>query len=118
MSRPRFLTDQDFNQQIVDGLRRREPAIDFVSVRDVGLDTQPDPLVLEYAAANGLILLSHDVNTMRAHAYDRLANGRAMTGLFLVHQSQPVRPVIESLVLIWSGSDAGEWVGQVVFLPL
>jgi hypothetical protein len=29
-----------------------------------------------------------------------------------------VAEVIDSLVLIWSSSEAEEWQGQVVFLPL
>jgi hypothetical protein len=38
MSQPRFLADQDFNEHIIAGVLRREPAIEFVRLRDVGLD--------------------------------------------------------------------------------
>jgi hypothetical protein len=31
---------------------------------------------------------------------------------------QSIAPVIESLVLIWSASEAEEWQNQVRFLPL
>jgi hypothetical protein len=31
---------------------------------------------------------------------------------------QIVGPVIDSLILIWSASEAEEWSGQVLFLPL
>lgn len=73
MSRPRFLVDHDLNEHIVDGVRRREPGIEFVRTRDVGLAESPDDEVLEYAAKNGLIVVSHDVNSMPGRASQ---NGR------------------------------------------
>ena len=32
-----FLVDQNFNEHIVDGLTRRDAALEFTHVRDVGL---------------------------------------------------------------------------------
>jgi predicted nuclease of predicted toxin-antitoxin system len=118
MSRPRFLADHDLNEHIVDGVLRREPAAEFTRLRDVGLSDRPDSEVLAFAVDNGFVVISHDVNTMPAHAYARLAAGQPMHGLLMVHQSQPIAPVIECLVLIWSASEAEEWKDQVRFLPL
>ena len=39
MSRPRFLADNDLNDAIVLGVLRREPAIEFKRLRDLGLET-------------------------------------------------------------------------------
>ena len=50
-----FLVDQNFNEHIVDGLTRREPTLEFTHVRDVGLAAAPNPMILEWAAAQGLI---------------------------------------------------------------
>ena len=46
MSRPRFLADHDLNEHIIDGVLRREPAVEFVRLRDVGLGDRPDSEVL------------------------------------------------------------------------
>ena len=116
--RPRFLADNDFNQNIIEGVLRREPLVEFQRLRNIGLDERPDPEVLAWAAENGFILLSHDVNTMRGFAYERIAQGRLMAGLLLVHQTDPIAPVIESLVLIWSAMEAEELRGIVEFLPI
>jgi len=118
MSQPRFLVDQDFNEHIVTGVLRREPAIEFVRLRDVGMEQRPDAEVLAYAAREGLLLCSHDVNTMTDEAFARLAAGEPLAGLFMAQQRGAIGPVIDSLVLIWSASDAEEWRGQVVYLPL
>lgn len=117
MIQPRFLSDQDLNEHIVAGVIRREPAIEFVRLRDVGLERRPDSEVLTYAAAEGLLVVSHDVNTMIDEAFARLAAREPLGGLFMVQQRGPIAPVIESLVLIWSASEAEEWRGRVVYLP-
>ena len=118
MSRPRFLADHDLKDPIVDGLLRALPEAEFWRARELGLETYVDADVLQAAAAAGLIVVSHDVNTLRATAQARIAAGRAMPGLLLAHQRSPVGPVVRSLSLIWSATEAEEWQGQVAFLPL
>jgi len=118
VSRPRFLGDHDLNGEIIRGVVRREPTIEFTPLRLLGTIDMPDPLLLELAARDGLIVVSHDVKTMRAHANDRVRAGLRMPGLMLAHQMDPIAPIIESLVVIGAASEAEEWEGQVVFLPL
>ena len=117
MSQPRFLADHDLNEHIVTGVLRREPAVEFLRLRELGLNQQPDSVVLDYAAEHGLLVVSHDVNTMPAEAFARLSDGESLPGLFMVHQSAPIGRVIDNLVLIWSASEAEEWRDLVVFLP-
>jgi hypothetical protein len=118
MGRVRFLADHNLNEHIVDGVLRREPAVDFLRIRDVAPVDISDPDLLEWAARNEYMVVSHDVNTMPAYAYERMARGEKATGLLLVKQTQPIGPVIDSLVLIWAATDAEEWRDKVWFLPL
>ncbi|MGA2706327.1 MAG: DUF5615 family PIN-like protein [Isosphaeraceae bacterium] len=118
MSRPRFLADNDLNDAIAVGVLRREPAAEFARLRDLGLATRSDPEVLDFAARENWIVVSHDVNTMREAGSNRLAVGLPMNGLLLAHQRTPVSAIIESLLLIWAASEAEEWACQVEFLPL
>ena len=118
MSSPRFLADHDLNEHIIDGVQRREPALEFVRARDVDMSDCQDAEVLAFAAQQGLIVVSHDVNTMTNAANDIVDAGGTMAGLLMVQQTRPMGPVIDSLVLIWSASEAEEWVGQIRFLPL
>lgn len=117
MSRPRFLVDHDFNEDVIDGVWRREPQIEFVFCRDVGLDRSPDSDILAYAAAQAQIVLSHDVNTMIAAASARIAAGQPMPGLLLAHQAKPVVQIIESLLIIWAASEADEYANGIFYLP-
>ena len=91
MSRPRFLADHDLNEHIVTGVLRREPAIEFSRVREFGLSEASDNEVLDFAQRQGLLVVSHDVNTMTAAAYARLSSGGSISGLFMVQQTLPDR---------------------------
>jgi len=117
MSRPRFLADHDLKEHNVAGAVRQEPALEFVRVRDLGMSGRSDEEILEYADREGWLVVSHDVNTMSADAYARLARGQSFPGLFMVHQRTPIGPIVENLVLIWASSEQEEWKDQVVFLP-
>ena len=114
----RFLADENFNNQIVIGILRQNPDIDIVRVQDVGLSEADDPTVLEWAAQNGRVVLTHDVTTMTAFAYNRIEAGLSMPGLFEISRRVSVGLAIEQLLLIAECSLEGEWEGQVRFLPL
>ena len=118
MSDVRFLADHDLNEHIVTGLLRREPAIDFLRVRDAGISDRPDSEILEYSDREQRVLVSHDVNTMPAAAFGRLSDGDSFPGLLMVPQTAAISGIIESLLIIWSGSELDEWKDQVVYFPL
>jgi hypothetical protein len=117
MSRPRFLADNDFNEHVLKGLLRLEPAVEVLRVREVNLDQAPDTAVLAYAATEGWIVLSHDVSTMTAAAYDRIVAGEPMAGLFIAAQQAALASIIDTLLVVWSASEAEEWHNQVRYLP-
>jgi predicted nuclease of predicted toxin-antitoxin system len=80
----RLAIDEDFNNRILRGLLRRKDDLDIVRVQDAGLKGQGDAEVLEWAATQGRVLLTHDVTTMRQHADRRRAAGLPMPGIFAV----------------------------------
>jgi predicted nuclease of predicted toxin-antitoxin system len=102
----------------VRGVRRREPALDTLTVQEASLRKAADPAVLEWAATDGRVVISHDHGTMRAYAEERLLAGLPMAGLILVCQDYPLGQAIDDLVLIGQTTTAEEWQGKVVFLPL
>ena len=82
-----------------------------------GLASATDAEVLEFAWQDRWLLVSHDVNTMKAFAEMRVSDGRGIHGLMLVPQSRSTRSVAESLILIWSASEFNEWRDRIVYLP-
>jgi hypothetical protein len=114
---PRFQADADFNQKIVLGLRRREPAIDFRDARDGGVIGVTDASVLRIAAESGRILISHDRRTIPLHLA-RFLERQSSPGVILVSQDLDIGAAIEDLLIIWAASDSDEWRNQLGFVPL
>lgn len=114
----RFLADENFNSDIVRGLLLRKPQLDLVRVQDVGLIGAPDPQVLAYAAAEDRILLTHDRATIPGDAYDRVAAGDEMHGVFVLNDRLPVGRAVQEILLILEGSEPSEWNGRVIYVPL
>jgi hypothetical protein len=114
----RLAADENFDADIVRGLRRRFPNIDVVRVQDAGLSGADDPAVLEWAAREGRIVMTHDISTLVSFAFERVASGRPMPGVFAARSSGPIGSTIEDLVLLAECSVHEEWDGQVRFLPL
>ncbi len=115
---PRFLADENFNNDILRGLLRQMPNLDILRVQDVGLSGMGDPDVLEWAAKEGRVLLTHDVTTMAGFAYNRIDANQLMPGVLEVSRSLRTGPAIESILLMVAASFESEWVGQVRYLSL
>jgi hypothetical protein len=114
----RWAADENFNNDIVRGLLRRKPDVDIVRVQDVGLSGADDPTLLEWAADEGRVLLTHDVSTITQYAYERVEAGKPMPGVFEVSRDIPMGVVIDDLILLTEFSLENEWEGQVRYLPL
>ncbi len=110
--------DENFNNDIVRGVVRRNPRVDILRVQDAGLSGAEDERVLEWAAQEGRVLLTHDVSTLTAHAIDRIRAGLPMLGVFEVSRAVSVAKAIEDILLLAELSLPGEWEGQIRYLPL
>ena len=114
----KLAADENFNNDVVRGLLRRRPDLDVVRVQDTDIAGADDASVLEWAAQSSRVLLTHDVSTMTAHAYERVRDGKSMPGVFEVGRNVPTGVAIEDILLLAECSLEGEWEGQVCYLPL
>lgn len=113
-----LVSDENFNNDIVRGLLRRKPDLDIVRVQDVGLRGEEDPVILEWAANEERVLLTHDAATMTSFAYERVRAGIPMSGVIEVPDDLPIGAAIEDLLLIAEFSNKGELESRIVYLPL
>lgn len=114
----RLAADQNFDNDILRGLKRRKPDLDIMRVQEMGLSRAPDPVILEWAATENRVLLTHDVRTMSKYANQRVAAGQAMPGICAVKRLMPLGDAIEDILILIDASLAGEWEGQVWYVPL
>jgi predicted nuclease of predicted toxin-antitoxin system len=115
--RIRFQADADLHGAIVKGLRRLQPAIDILAADEGGLRGLLDPEVLEKAAQDGRILVSHDASTMIVHFANFLASGKHSPGVIIIRQSVPIGVSIDELHIVWEASSPEEWIDRLEFLP-
>ena len=107
-------------------LQQRHRAWSATSQSALGLGTRSrcrlsaadDPTVLEWAAQEGRVLLTHDVSTITRYAYDRVKAGKSLPGVFEVSRDVPIRVAIEDILLLAEYSLDDEWEGQIRYLPL
>jgi predicted nuclease of predicted toxin-antitoxin system len=114
----RLLADENFNDDIVRGLLLRQPEIDIVRVQDVGLAGADDPDILAWAAENNRIVLTYDRATMSDHAYERVAAGAPMAGVFILNDRFAVGRAIDEILLLAECTEQAEWRGRAVHVPL
>jgi uncharacterized protein DUF5615 len=113
-----LLADQNFNEHIVDGLMRRLSTLDVVLAREVDLTEAPDPVVLQWAAMQGRVLLTHDRRTVPAFARLRVEARLPMPGIFLVSDDMPIGYAIEELLIAVQCLSKDECDGIIRFFPL
>jgi hypothetical protein len=113
-----LLADENLNHDVVRGLRRARPDLDLLTVREAGLVGASDPDVLAWAADQGRVVVSHDVQTLVGFAYERVAGGQGMPGVIIVSDRMDVGRAIEDVLIVVECSDEGELEGQVRFVPI
>ncbi len=97
-------------------MRRREPGLVRTSL-EAGLESLHDLDVLERAADQGRVLVSHDRRTM-PHHFATFIGRQNSPGVLIVSQRTATTAAIDELLLIWTASEAEEWVNRIVLLPL
>lgn len=112
----RFVADENFDGKIVRGLRKRIPNLDILRVQDVGLAGAEDPMILEWAACQDRVLLTHDAATMTRFAYDRLRAGQPMPGVLEVSKKLAIGRAIQGVMLLTQEGTPVNPEGQVLYL--
>jgi predicted nuclease of predicted toxin-antitoxin system len=113
----RFLADADFNHNIVRAIKRREATLDFRTARQAALAGLKDPQVLDQAAREGRVLVTHDLSSMPRH-FERFISIQNSPGIIVVPQHLAISAVADDLILIWNASAPEEWENQITYLPL
>lgn len=114
----RLAADENFDNNIVRALVRRESRLDLERVQDAGLSGASDRVVLDWWAEEGRILVTHDRATIPKYTYERIQAGRFVPGVFIVPLNLPVGTAVRDLLLMIRYSEMKEWEGRVIYLPL
>jgi hypothetical protein len=113
-----LLVDENLNHRILRGLLRSVPHLDYRLIPAVGLKGADDADVLEFAAREGRVFVTHDLRTVPRHAYDRIRAGLRMPGVIAVPDDLPIGRVIGDLRMLIECSTSAELDQVVFYLPL
>ena len=111
----RFAVDEDIDERIVRGVLRKNDEIDFLNVKEVGLRNSSGEDVLEWAAQERRILLTHDRNTMHAEAVRRTNQQFLMPGLIIIPQNQQFGLYIDQIIDVFVYDDLDMWTNRIGF---
>jgi hypothetical protein len=114
----KLLIDENLDQRILRGLQLRMAGLQYTVVQETALAGSPDAALLEWAAANPHVLVTHDRKTMLKAAYDRIRSGQKSAGLVIVKKELPLIRAIDDLMLLLECSTETDLENQVVFIPL
>ncbi len=114
----RVAADENFDGRILKKLHLLFPDLDLLRVQDTEMYQQPDPVVLEWAAHENRIILTHDVQTLVSDAYARVEQGLPMAGVILVPETLSIGKALEYLELLIGASDPEDFTDRVTFIPL
>jgi len=114
----RLVSDEDVHDDIIRGVRRREPEIDIVRAFDVGLDHTPDPMILAWAADQERVLITGDLNTKVGFAWGRVQSGEPMPEVIALLENVGIGRVIDDILLVALCYEPDEINDQVLFIPL
>jgi hypothetical protein len=79
-----LLVDENLNHRILRGLMRSVPHLDYKLVAALSLKGAKDSAVLDLAASQNRVLVTHDLRTIPKHAYERIRAGLLMPGVIAI----------------------------------
>ena len=114
----RFAADENFNGRILKGIQTRLPDVDIVRVQDTTIYQAPDSELLEWAAQEERILLTHDVKTILGYVYERVRAGLPVPGVIAVRESVSIGQILNELEVIMRVGAPEDFENIVRYLPL
>lgn len=114
----KLLIDENLDQRILRGLQLRIPGLLYALVQETALAGAKDAVLLEWAAANQRVVVTHDRKTMLEATYQRMRSGQTTAGLVIVRKELALVRAIGDLVLLLECCTETDLENQVVFIPL
>jgi hypothetical protein len=78
----------------------RLPSLDYEIAQRTEMQGGKDPTLLAWAAERNRILVTHDVNTIPKHAYERVTASLPMPGVIVVPEDLQIGEAIEERLII------------------
>jgi len=113
----RFLTDQNFDQDITRGLVARAPNLDIITAFNAKVSGYEDSDLLRWTAEHNRILITHDKKTIPDFVRELVSAGLTLPGVILVIKSVSIGRLIDDLEITILCGKAEDFRNDVFYLP-
>lgn len=115
-----YLLDENVDQALAVGLRRRDPELVVRAIGEPGAPpvATPDPTILVWCEQYDFVLVTNNRRTMAPHLGDHLANGHHAPDIFVLSAKLSLGETIENLLDAATLSLEGEYHDQIRHLPV
>jgi Domain of unknown function (DUF5615) len=113
----KFLADENFQGDMLRGILAAFPELDIVRVQDTHFSGAKDEILLEEAAKQNAIVITHDVQTMTKHTYDRIRAGLPMPGIIEVAQDAPIGQAVADLSVLIGAGEPADFENVIWYVP-
>ena len=114
----RAAADENFNGIVIETLCKRLNELDVIRIQDTAIYKAADSIVLEWAASENRVLLTHDANTLISDAYERVRQELPMPGVIEVSTAIPIRQAVDELELMIGAGKPEDFANQVKYVPI
>jgi hypothetical protein len=116
----KYLLDENVDPVYQTQLRRREPDLVVRAVGNPGCPPKStlDPEILIWCEVYDFVSVTNNCTSMPPHLIDHIAQGRHITGIFILNPSGSIGENLEELILIALASEENEYQDRIVHLPL
>ena len=112
----KLATDENVDGRVIRGLLAGMPDLDIVRAQDAGFSGADDPSILAWAAAEGRVLLTHDVRTMTGFAGERIKRGDPLAGVVILPRPRAVGAIIQALRDLIESHEPEELRDRILYL--
>ncbi len=114
----KLLIDENLDQRILRGLQLGIFDLLYTLVQETTMAGAQDAALVQWAAVNQPVLVTHDRKTRLKATYERMRSGQTIAGLVIVRKELRLVRAIEDLVLLLECCTETDLENQVVFIPL
>ncbi|MGE3807059.1 MAG: hypothetical protein AB7K24_20535 [Gemmataceae bacterium] len=111
--------DECTDPDLIDAILRTEPLVDIVRVgwEDAPPERIKDPELLIAAEETARVLVSNDKKSLPGHLANHFASGRHTHGVILMRRGFSIGTLAEELLIVWTASEAEEWIDGWLYIP-